>query len=160
MCGLFAIRGEKVMSEFSDLGRDLCKRTLVNLEFIDNAKRKGEEVYETTQLFNSLLGIVVNADELLNTKGIFNREKIILIKDEWRIPVNTYENGKQDKNLKDFIAHLRNCTAHVNVNFEKDDSAEIKYVHFEATRSKVSYDFEVEDLRIFLKKLCEFVLEH
>lgn len=42
---------------------DFAKRTRANLEFIEQAKPSGDQVFEVTQLVNSLLGLLVFSRE-------------------------------------------------------------------------------------------------
>ncbi len=44
---------------------EFARRTKVNLEFIEQAKRAGESVHEVTQLALSLLGLIVFPKEKL-----------------------------------------------------------------------------------------------
>lgn len=47
------------MVEYADFVKDVAKRTRCNLEKIEAQSAAGDEVYEVTQLINSLLGMVV-----------------------------------------------------------------------------------------------------
>ena len=150
------------MAIFNDLEKDLIKRTKANLDFIDKAKQEGNEgVYETTQLFNSLLGIIVNIREKKirpdNFKDIELNDDV---KEEWTIPKNI-----GDKTLAEFLVNLRNAVAHMDITFISHNFGEIKTLEFkhkyeDKKKNKIVFwecTFTVEEMRKFLNKLCEYI---
>lgn len=151
------------MSELTDVERDLCARTLKNLQFIDKAKAAGEDVFETTQLFNSLLGIIVNVKENENVSaylsgfsGIEDVELDASKKNEWGIPAEA-----DFEKLSTFVYALRNAVAHLDVEFKAKDSAEIKSIKFsydKGGRDRGHVTFPVQNLKIFLEKFCNYII--
>lgn len=160
------------MAIFTRLETDLCKRTLANLEFITKAQEEGEKVYETTQLFISLLGIIVNVKESKNKPDrtdLFSSLNDIKInkgiREEWKIPVDC-----EEESIGDLIHKMRNSIAHIDIMFANQESSEIDSIIFylyndnketrldESTRRKII--FPIEDLKIFLYKLCTYVRVH
>jgi len=141
------------MAMFTNQDKDIIKRTKANLDFIKNAKEK-EEVYETTQLFNSLLGIIVNIKEKKINADNFKSIKLTDdVKKEWSIPEETNAD-----NLGDFIKNLRNSVAHIDIAFTSDDTGEISTLSFkDSINGKWEYIFTVEGMRNFLNKLCEYI---
>ncbi|MEI7795868.1 MAG: HEPN family nuclease [Methylococcaceae bacterium] len=100
---------------YQDLVVDFAKRTAENLETLRQLKQSqpDAEIYEVTQLINSMLGLLVFPKEKdfkfphikfkdLDTNG-------------WIIPQP--EIGNQVRNLSVFIRYLRNAIAHCNLEF-------------------------------------------
>jgi len=146
------------MSNFNVLEKDLIKRTKANLEFIQKAKEKDADVYEATQLFNSLLGIIVNIREDEKKNGIIavNFESIKLDdreKEKWAIPKEI-----KDENLMKFLINLRNAVAHIDITFESVDKAEIQNIVFgDSIGNDWKCCFSIKDLWTFIEKLCDCV---
>lgn len=92
---------------YEDLLKDFTKRTKRNLAVIEQLHRKGEEVYEVTQLVNSCLGLLVFPKERF-IQEIPETPLEQLEKEGWPIPKVT---GKfpQAKNLWELIRYLRKC---------------------------------------------------
>ena len=64
------------MTAFGDLITDFATRTLVNLDLVkDAAKETDNEAYDVTQLWNSLLGLVVAPRE--QDIEVFPRTKLV-----------------------------------------------------------------------------------
>jgi hypothetical protein len=147
------------MSVFTNLERDLIKRTKLNLDFIQKAKNDDSKtkVYETTQLFNSLLGIIVNIKE--NRINAAKFQQIALTdqtKKDWAIPPEV-----PDSNLGQFLTNLRHSVAHLDVCFEPKDTGEIQSIVFQNTLGgNWQGEFQIENLRSFLDRLCAHVEEN
>jgi uncharacterized damage-inducible protein DinB len=148
------------MSSFTDNQRDLCSRTLTNLQFIEKAKTEKKEVFEVTQLFNSLLGIIVN---IYQNNEIWRGFLGLRLKEDckyWEIPDTT------DDTLVLFLEHLRHAIAHMNVEFDSKNTENIKRIVFCNYRDDSSnrgdptwgpYNFPVNSIRTFIEKLCKYV---
>jgi hypothetical protein len=101
---------------------EFARRTQVNLQFIEQAKRAGEPVHEVTQLALSLLGLIVFPKEKLLLDSI---EKISL--DDlrgkgWPVWHITLDSGKQrEETLGVLVWHLRNAISHGALMFTSDD---------------------------------------
>ena len=112
------------MTEYKNLVQDFARRTIINLEIIKDykANTKGE-VYEVTQLINSMLGLLVLPrehfiDEIPETplKDLEN--------EGWpRIQQSTKYD--QCNTLRALIKNLRNAIAHFNVEFRTGVDEEI-----------------------------------
>lgn len=105
---------------YSDLLSDFAKRTLSNLNLVKRAADAGKpEAFEVTQLWNSLLGLIVaprerDLDRLPDTK---------ITELDIAIP------GKPtDDTLRGVVKALRNAVAHFNVEFQANGGGEIDKV--------------------------------
>ncbi len=151
---------------------ELCRRTLANLEAIRALKDK-KEVYEVTQLLNSLLGCVININE---TEGIkFNQEQNGPSSESMFKDVTFYRSEKENRNqwgipdnaeiekLSEIIYILRNASAHMQ--FEpkaKHEENEIESIKFSSSFKgrEISIVFTEEELNTFLRKLCNHIIKN
>ena len=111
---------------YNELISDFADRTLRNLDFVQERVRDGEQdLYDVTQLWNSLLGLVVLPLETDKKRG--NR----------RIPATPMtelgcqgwprltSSGQDNESLHDVVKHLRHAVAHANVEFVPRSDGEI-----------------------------------
>lgn len=111
--------------EFSSFVVDFSQRTLRNLDAIGALDRAGEDVYPVTQLWNSLLGLVVlprERDEIRLPKWRMSR----LYAEGW--PRITLSEGHENMTLSSLVWNLRNAVAHFNVTFMADHEHEISSI--------------------------------
>lgn len=114
--------------------KDFINRTLINLEFIQQAEKQGKEVYEVTQLVNSCLGLVVILQQYGD--GFFTDADIfpILLKDlQNAITTNTYKGNRKKTNFNNILYHLRNALSHGKLDFtneEHDGKMQISSIKF------------------------------
>lgn len=104
--------------------RDFAERTRRNLRAIERLRDKGDEVYEVTQLVNSMLGLLV-----------FPREEFVeqiprtplneLKTSGWPIP-RVSEGFPPAADLRELVRYLRNAIAHFNIQFIGDGMNEIR----------------------------------
>ena len=112
------------MSNF-DLEDEFIARTQKNLIAIECLKEKGVEVYEVTQLLNSMLGLLIFPKERLFEK-IKNKSWDTMVEEGWPLPSG--DNAKVS-DLEQLIIIMRNAVAHCNFNvITKDD--EISSIEF------------------------------
>lgn len=101
---------------------DFARRTLLNLDRIQQAERDGEtDVFPVTQIWNSLLGLVVlprERDENLIPKT----PTAELWADGWP-PIMELKGGSGT--LRELVGHLRNAVSHAGVEFMPDEDREI-----------------------------------
>ena len=96
------------MIQDEELVRIFSERTLINLEYIEQKCHAGEQVYDATQLINSLLGLIV-----------FPKERDFMRIPE--IPLDDLEGWPHVEktgtcsNLRDFCRRMRNAVAHCNI---------------------------------------------
>ena len=127
--------------EYTDLVKDFVSRTRANLEFIRN-QDKSSDVYEVTQLINSMLGLLV-----------FPQQKYIneipetplqeLEKEGWPMPKMV---GKfpPAPNLRQLIRYLRNAISHFNMRFLSDSNGEISGIKmWNENRGKITWKAEL-----------------
>lgn len=106
------------MNYEAELVRDFAARTRQNLEFIENQQQLGEDVYEVTQLINSLLGLIVFPQQ-----GMLERIPKTCLADlesqGW--PTIEMTKGQSEcRTLYDLVRYLRNGVAHFNLKFLSD----------------------------------------
>jgi hypothetical protein len=109
---------------YEDVVRDFAERTRKNLKAIECLKANHQDVYEITQLINSMLGLLV-----------FPREEYVDRIPEtpigdlrcigWPIP-RVRDGFPQAPNLKELVRYLRNAIAHFNVEFIGDGTNQIR----------------------------------
>lgn len=111
--------------DYHNLVKDFAQRTKANLELLRRLQREHPEleIYEVTQLMNSLLGLLV-----------FPRERYFdhipatplseLQAAGWPIP-RVVGQFPQVENLNDLIRYLRNAVAHCNIEFLADADGQL-----------------------------------
>jgi len=106
--------------EYKQLVKDFAERTLSNLESIERLKTDdpGRRVYETTQLINSLLGLIVlpREQEFMKIPATPLSE---LVEQGWAIPKMIVDHPKTP-DLQRLIHYLRNAVAHFRLEFMTD----------------------------------------
>jgi len=111
--------------EYTDLIADFAQRTLRNLEHIELLAATGEErAYPVTQLWNSLLGLVVLPRER-DIDRIPETPLTELWSEGWP---HLMQSGPERRTLRQLVSGLRNAVAHFNVEFVADASREITSV--------------------------------
>jgi hypothetical protein len=113
--------------EYTDFIADFAQRTLQNLDIIQSKADAGDDgVYPVTQLWNSLLGLIVLPRE---QERDLNRFRRIPMRELWSEgwPRIT-ESGVEHKSLYDLISALRNAVAHFNVRFMPGTDRELTSV--------------------------------
>jgi len=106
--------------DYNHVVRDFADRTLVNLEHIETAVKgdKDAELYEFTQLVNSMLGLLVLPRErYLN--NIPQTPVSQLIKEGWPIP-KMHGTPPRAPDLRKLIGCMRDGIGHFNIEFISD----------------------------------------
>jgi len=99
--------------------REFAERTRTNLVFIERHVRDHPataEVYEVTQMLNSLLWLVVAADEWLVIDEMVSLEKLR----HEGFPTLRFTGKRPPTDLKSLTSFLRNAVSHVNLDFVSD----------------------------------------
>lgn len=111
------------MSIYADLIVDFAERTLANLDLIEQAVREGNsEAYDVTQLWNSLLGLIVAPREL--DIEVFPETRMSELHAlGW--PLITTGGKLEPDTLRGLVTALRNAVAHFNVEFHGNGEGEI-----------------------------------
>lgn len=148
---------------YHDLVKDFARRTQKNLEFIERYKDDpGSEVYEVTQLINSLLGLIVFPEQ-----RFYNYIPEIplaeLEREGWRCP-RVRGNYPQVANLRELARYMRNAIAHSNLQFLDDrHSGSISGIILWNENRRVK-DWEVEltipELKDLTEKFINLILNY
>ncbi|NSW54183.1 MAG: hypothetical protein HPY85_16905 [Anaerolineae bacterium] len=112
--------------DYNNLVKDFAQRTRENLAYIDAAHARGENVYEVTQLVNSLLGLLIFPQQRwVNRVPRIGLEE--LVRRGWpeihptpRIQADAH--FQQADNLHDLVRVLRNSIAHCNIEISDVDA--------------------------------------
>lgn len=112
--------------EYRELVADFATRTLRNLDLIQARVLLDEDVYPVTQLWNSLLGLIVLPHER-ELRRIPERPMTELWSEGWP-RVTAPESRTEHETLHELLRDLRNAVAHFNVDFEVGLNREITSV--------------------------------
>jgi len=102
-----------VTQHSKDLVSDFARRTLENLDFVQSAKAR-PDVWEVTQLWNSLLGLVVLPSER-DAERLPTTSLAELYAQGW--PELRASDGTLPADLRGLVKGLRNAVAHWNIEF-------------------------------------------
>lgn len=150
--------------EYMNVVRDFAQRTLDNLNFIQSTKRSKSpvEIYEVTQLMNSLLGLLVFPQQrYIDSIPQLPLEE--LKKCGWPIPrvVGDYP---QASDLRKLIRYLRNSIAHFNIEFISDEKHELHGLqvwNFDPRIKETTWkaSITVEEIEMLARRFVELLLE-
>lgn len=111
--------------EYTDLIADFARRTIRNLDHVQEEERRGAaNVFPVTQLWNSLLGLIVLPRER-DMRRIPRTPMVQLWSNGW--PRFT-TSGQEHETVHDLVTGLRNAVAHFNVEFIAGSDREIRVV--------------------------------
>jgi hypothetical protein len=109
--------------QYREIVADFAQRTLDNLNLVQREARAGNpRAYEVTQLWNSLLGLIIAPHEL----GVFPDIPLATLHAQGWPDITT--GGSQPDTLKDVVHRMRNAVAHFNVEFQVDEHRQIHSV--------------------------------
>jgi len=146
---------------YEDVIKDFALRTKANLVIIEELHKNGIEAYETTQIVNSCLGLLVFPQQHFMDR-IPETPMEQLVKEGWPLPKITGQ-FHQVANLKELIRHLRNAIAHFNIQFIGDSENHIKLLRvWNTNRGQKTWEAElsVEDLRNLSEKFSALLIEY
>ena len=111
--------------EYQNVVKDFAMRTRENLEIIRRLQRENPdyEVYEVTQLINSMLGLLIFPQQRY-VNGIPQTPLAELAEQGWPAP-KTRGKFQQVQDLRQLIRYLRNAIAHFNIEFLSDKNQQI-----------------------------------
>ena len=109
---------------YEDVIRDFAIRTKKNLAIIEQLHKNGNEAYETTQLVNSCLGLLVFPQQHFIDR-IPETPMDQLIQEGYPEPQVTGQFSRV-ASLKELIRYLRNAIAHFNIKFLGDSKNQIR----------------------------------
>ena len=144
------------MSNF-DLEDEFIARTQKNLIAIECLKEKGVEVYEVTQLLNSMLGLLIFPRARFFEK-IQDKSWDLMDKEGWPLPSG---DNARVSDLEQLIRNMRNAVAHCNfkVMTEHDEISSIEFKSFRDRQRKRLLWTGVYDVASFRKFVYMF-LDH
>jgi hypothetical protein len=108
---------------YENVVKDFAKRTRKNMEAIENYQTTGAEVFEATQLINSMLGLLVFPQQKY-VASIPQTPLDELERDGWPVP-KVRGSFKQVTDLNQLIRYLRNAITHFNIEFIGDGQNQI-----------------------------------
>jgi hypothetical protein len=146
---------------YEEVVRDFAARTQKNLSVIERLLKNGEEVFEATQLVNSMLGLLVFPREEF-IKQIPQTPLSELKKSGWPIP-RVLNGFPQVNDLRELVRYLRNAIAHFNIKFIGDGSNEIRLLKVWNTNpntGKKTWEAELSpsDLRAIGERFVDLLL--
>ena len=140
------------MSKF-DLEDEFIARTQKNLIAIECLKEKGVEVYEVTQLLNSMLGLLIFPKERRLYEKIQPKSWDTMVEEGWPLPSEDYSHVSD---LEELIRHMRNAVAHCKFNLTTDHD-EISSIEFRDIPSLWTGVYDVASLRKFVYMFLDHI---
>jgi HEPN pEK499 p136 len=141
--------------------KDLIDRTLCNLRFIEkSSKNKDNNVYEVTQLVNSLLILIILPKEFVDKNKIGDiRGKKLKELIELGYPG---EFIAKFSDLGDLLEKMRHSIAHVDFKIKNENKlmSSVNFLnHDPAQKMKKTLDvtISIEDLRLLVEKIAETI---
>lgn len=149
---------------YQSLVRDFARRTRANLDILRNFQKAQSdvEVYEVTQLINSMLGLLVFPQQ-----RYFNRipETPLgeLASQGWPIP-EVEGNYPQVKDLRELVRYLRNAITHCNLEFLSDEGEQISGLRVWNTNPRNDQTtwkarLTIEDIEKITDRFIQFLLK-
>jgi len=140
------------MSNF-DLEDEFIARTQKNLIAIECLKEKGGEVYEVTQLLNSMLGLLIFPKERRLYEKIQPKSWDTMVEEGWPLPSG---DNAHVSDLEELIRHMRNAVAHCKFNLTTDHD-EISSIEFRDIPSFWTGVYDVASLRKFVYMFLDHI---
>ena len=140
------------MSNF-DLEDEFIARTQKNLKAIECLKEKGGEVYEVTQLLNSMLGLLIFPKERRLYEKIQPKSWDTMVEEGWPLPSG---DNAHVSDLEELIRHMRNAVAHCKFNLTTDHD-EISSIEFRDIPSFWTGVYDVASLRKFVYMFLDHI---
>jgi len=140
------------MSNF-DLEDEFIARTQKNLIAIECLKEKGVEVYEVTQLLNSMLGLLIFPKERRLYEKIQPKSWDTMVEEGWPLPSG---DKAHVSDLEELIRHMRNAVAHCKFNLTTDHD-EISSIEFRDIPSFWTGVYDVASLRKFVYMFLDHI---
>ena len=145
---------------YEDVVRDFASRTRANLQAIDRLRDQGDKVFETTQLVNSTLGLLVFPQQRY-VDAIPEIPIAELQRQGWPVP-RMSAGFVQAEDLKQLVKYLRNAVAHFNIEFIGDGQNQLRFLKVWNTQPNGRRNWEAElsvgDLRGLTDRFIELLL--
>ncbi|MBK9629263.1 MAG: hypothetical protein IPO56_16625 [Flavobacteriales bacterium] len=159
----------RTMGYKEDTFKDFARRTLANLRAVEAPRTAGaDDVYEVTQLINSMLGLVTFPKEEDRVPDVDLHE--LVGKRSWPAPAELQGagkvmgkgNGKSKTTLRAVVIALRHAVSHQLIEFRtgrKEGRVEIVGVRFWNNKHPWELTIGIGSLRKFVVSLAEEVIE-
>ena len=137
---------------------DFARRTRLNLEFVEAAEKDGQNVFEVTQLANSLLGLLVFPQERY-MESIPDLPLSELVLQGWPNIHTTFGTLPQET-LRQLMRMLRNSISHCNVEFVAGPEQQINGIKvWNSHKGHKTWQAElsISDLRAIAFKFIELI---
>ena len=144
---------------YEDVVAEFAWRTQQNLRLVEESRRQGTDAFETTQLINSMLGLLV-----------FPREEYVdripriplaqLRAAGWPLP-RVRNDFSQAGDLAELVRYLRNAISHFNLEFRGDAQNRIAGLRvWNMYRGEKTWeaDLELDELRGIAERFTEVLL--
>lgn len=147
----------------SELVKDFAQRTKRNLELLRRLQQENDdlEVYETTQLMNSLLGLLVFPQQRCFDR-IPETSLNELIAEGWPIP-RLVGDFSQARDLKQLVRYLRNAIAHFNIEFiaHEGELAGLTVWNIDPRSKKTTWKAQLsfDEIEVLVEKFIALILE-
>lgn len=149
--------------QYQQIVRDFVARTRINLAHIEESLSEGDEVYEVTQLVNSLLGLLVFPQQRYFHQ-IPETPLHELEKQGWP-KIKVVGDYPPVENLRKQMRYLRNSVAHFNLEFMTNEHKEIDGISvWNQKKENGTYvtnwkaDIPLCDLRALVEKFTDLIL--
>ena len=145
---------------YSEIIRDFARRTQKNLTAIEQLRADGHEVYEATQLVNSMLGLLIFPQQEYIGR-IPNTPFHELIQEGWPLP-KVRGQFSQVADLKQLVRYLRNAIAHFNIEFVGDGQGSIWLLRvWNENRGTKTWEAELTlaDIRQIAERFIDLLLD-
>lgn len=147
---------------YEDLVKDFASRTFQNLQYIQEGKAKGDEVFEVTALISSLLGLIVFPKEKLSLKS-FNNQLCDLAKSGWP-DINSKEKIQKTITFADFFVKMRHAVAHGNIiaqsHTSNNEITELTFwnIHPRSNEKDWEINLSVAEIKQLVEKICPLII--
>ena len=147
---------------YEDVVANFAKRTMKNLQALESLQQQGADVFEVTQLINSMLGLLIFPRE--EFVGRIPKKSLPELKSEgWPVP-KVSPGFRQVANLNELVRYLRNAISHFNIKFIEDGNNKIctlRVWNIETRGGKKTWeaDLGLTDLRAIAERFTRLLLE-
>ena len=148
--------------DYGNVLKSFVERTRINLNHIEKSQKEGVDVYETTQLINSCLGLLVLPQQKF-LKKIPAKYIAELEREGWPIP-RVSDKYKKVTTLYQLVTKIRNAITHFNIRFIVDHKNEISAIRIWNKNHKGRKNWEgfftVNDLKKFVEMFSNLLLSY
>lgn len=149
--------------EYKQVVRDFVERTRINLVNIDKSLSEGGEVYEVTQLVNSLLGLLVFPEQYYIHQ--IPKTPLDELENQGWPSIKVVGDYPPAKDLQEQMRFLRNSIAHFNLKFLTNEKAQIlgirvwnENLHVNSHPITWKADISLDNLRMLVSKFVDLIL--